>query len=145
MDNHTEIHGLLFSLLFELKFSIAKSLKDNGLDLAPMHQKALAYFSHFPGATQQDMADHTGRDKAQITRLLTELEKRRLISRQRDITDKRSYRIQITKRGQAACEVIKQREKELARKVLDGFSEEEITWLKASLEKMRDNLNTDYS
>lgn len=141
MSNNRGIQGLLFSLMFDLKSGFAKVMKGNRFELAPMHQKALAYFCRFPGATQQEMVDHSGRDKAQITRLLKELEIKGFISREKDESDKRSYRITVMKKGQDAFRELQQHEDYIFGKLLEGFSENEIFLLKKSLEKMRNNLS----
>lgn len=140
MNNQKEIQNLLFSLMFDLKSALTKAMKGNHFDLAPMHQKVLAYFCHFPGATQQELVEQSGRDKAQITRLLKELEIKGFISRQKDKTDKRSFRVHLTEKGNDAFVELKQHEDVIMRKLLAGFTENELAELEISLKKMRKNL-----
>ena len=140
MNNHQQIQNLLFSLLFDLKSGLAKSLKGNRFDLTPMHQKILAYICYFPGTTQQEIVDKTGRDKGQITRLLKELEKKGFIVRQKDEVDKRSFCIQVTEKGVDTFSELKQHEEAITDKLLARFTEKELEQLKLFLEKMRKNL-----
>ncbi len=140
MDKYQEIQHLLFSLLFEMKSGLAKAIRGNRFELAPMHLKALTYFCHYPNSTQQDMADKTGRDKAYITRLLKELEQKGFIHKERDEDDKRSFRIQVTRQGKIAFRELKKHEDTISRKVLTGFSDNELKQLKESLSKMHNNL-----
>lgn len=140
MNTNSQIQNILFSLLFELKASLAKSMKGNSFGVTPMHHRALAYVYRFPGTTQQEMVNNTGRDKAQITRLLNELEKKGLVSRSRDDTDKRVFRLQLTEKGMDAFLKLKQYEDAVMTTLLKDFPDEELEQLKHSLVKMRSNL-----
>lgn len=140
MGNNKEIQNILFSLMFELKSEFTKSMKGNRFELAPMHQKVLAYFCHFSGSTQQEMVERTGRDKAQITRLLKELEVKGFISRQKDEADKRSYKVRATEKGKAAFMELKKHEDTITGKLLAGFTENELDQLEMLLKRMRKNL-----
>ena len=140
MSNNKEIQSLLFSLMFELKSEFTKAMKGNRFELAPMHQKVLTYFCCFPGATQQELVEQSGRDKAQITRLLKELEVKGFISRQKDESDKRSYKVRATEKGNAAFMELKKHEDTITMKLLAGFTKNELNQLEVSLKKMRKNL-----
>jgi DNA-binding MarR family transcriptional regulator len=140
MNSQQEIQNLLFSLLFEMKSSLARSMKGNRFEMAPMHQKMLAYISNFPGTTQQEMVEKSGRDKAQITRLLKELEKRECIIRSKDQVDKRIFRIELTEKGHTIFNELRRHEDSIIEKLLEDFSASELEQLRASLKKMRGNL-----
>lgn len=58
------------------------------------------------GSRQQDLADKTGKDKASLTKLLENLEKRGLVTRKADERDKRSKRVWLTTAGRKLKEKV---------------------------------------
>ncbi|QBG47419.1 MarR family transcriptional regulator [Verrucomicrobia bacterium S94] len=142
MINRQEIQQLIFAVLFEYKSALSKALKDNRFDLAPMHFRALAYFARHPEATQQQLVEKSGRDKAQITRLIKELENKDFLRRKRDDTDRRSFRISLTAEGRTAYKELKKLEDKITDRLMAGFNSEEIEGLKNHLQNMLQNLRT---
>ena len=53
-----------------------------------------------PGVTQSDIAYRTYKDKTNITRILEVLERRRLVRRDSDSSDKRVFRVSLTIEGE---------------------------------------------
>jgi DNA-binding MarR family transcriptional regulator len=49
-----------------------------------MEGKVLGYFCRHPGNTQSDLAQHSGRDKAQLTRLIARLKEAGLLEARAD-------------------------------------------------------------
>ena len=71
-----------------------------GLDITPDMYFILRYlWSEQDGSRQQELADKTGKDKASLTKLIDNLEKRQLVVRTADERDKRSKRIWLTEEG----------------------------------------------
>ncbi len=71
-----------------------------GLDITPDMYFILRYlWGEQDGSRQQELADKTGKDKASLTKLLDNLEKRNLVKRTADETDRRSKRVWLTASG----------------------------------------------
>ena len=50
-----------------------EAVREDGEGLAPMEARTLRFLAHHEGSTQRDMAQHTGRDKAQSARIVKTL------------------------------------------------------------------------
>lgn len=78
-----------------------------GLDITPDMYFILRYlWGERDGCRQQELADRTGKDKASLTKLLDNLEKRDLVKRAADETDRRSKRIWLTGAGKKLKEKV---------------------------------------
>jgi DNA-binding MarR family transcriptional regulator len=78
-----------------------RALRDAGHELTHMDAKVLGYFARHPGATQSDLAAHSGRDKAQLARLIRGLRDKGLLEARADDADRRSTRLDLTAQGRA--------------------------------------------
>jgi DNA-binding MarR family transcriptional regulator len=58
--------------------------------------------------TQQQMADRLSVDKSRVSRLCTALERKNLIARERDASDRRNLRLGLTDSGEAAAARLRQ-------------------------------------
>ncbi len=91
---------LLFSTLVkEVRHGISQALKDQGYKIAPPDITILSLIYRQPGMSLQTLVISLGKDKAQITRKVKELEQKGLLSRQRDPEDNRSYQLFLTVEG----------------------------------------------
>lgn len=78
-----------------------RALRAGGHALSHMDTKVLAYFARHPGATQSELVAYSGRDKAQLARLVRGLRDQGLLEARADEEDRRSTRLQLTASGQA--------------------------------------------
>lgn len=95
----SELSTLFSSLFTHYKRSLTMALKARGYALAAADIKLLGYLHQNPGASMQKLATVTVKDKAQITRKVRELEGKKLIYRQKDAVDNRSYQLFLTPEG----------------------------------------------
>ncbi|RFS19082.1 MarR family transcriptional regulator [Chitinophaga silvatica] len=78
-----------------------------GIDITPDMYFVLKYlWAGGDGSKQQELANKTGKDKASLTKLLDNLEKRELVQRTTDERDKRSKRIWLTLPGKRLKEKV---------------------------------------
>ena len=117
-----------------------RSLRAGPHDLAHMEIKVLGFFARRPGATQSDLAAHSGRDKAQLARLIRGLRDRGLLDAAADETDKRSTRLWLSETGKAMFAALHRHDGALAETALEGMSEAERATLLDLLERVRANL-----
>jgi DNA-binding MarR family transcriptional regulator len=91
--------------LFEgIKARMGSALRDTGDTLTPMAMRLLSHCLAHPGASQQALVELSARDKGQVARLIKELDQQGMLVREDSPDDKRSYRLQVTPTGRAACE-----------------------------------------
>ena len=81
--------------------------------------------------TSADMARQMCHDAGAMTRLVDQLEKRGLLSRQRDTTDRRVVNLVLAPEGRALADSLKSRVVDFLNVALSDFSKDELaTWLK---------------
>ena len=68
---------------------------------------ALAELATGPGLSQQDLADRLGLEKSTISRLVTGLERKGWITRERDPDNRRYYRLQLTRTGKTTARKVR--------------------------------------
>jgi DNA-binding MarR family transcriptional regulator len=117
-----------------------RSLRAGPHDLAHMEIKVLGFFARRPGATQSDLAAHSGRDKAQLARLIRGLRDRGLLDATADETDKRSTRLALSEDGKAMFAALNRHDGALAETALEGIAEADRATLLDLLERVRANL-----
>ena len=135
-----EVLESLQAVMHALRAHGRRALSAQQADLAPMEAKALGYFVRHPGATQSDLVAHSGRDKAQIARLIAKLRERGLLDVRSDAADRRSVCLEPTARARAIHAGIQQETDRIWRQAVAGFSAAESGQLAALLERIRLNL-----
>ena len=117
-----------------------RSLRAGPHDLAHMEIKVLGFFARRPGATQSDLAAHSGRDKAQLARLIRGLRDRGLLDAAADEADKRSTRLSLSETGKAMFAALHRHDGALAETALEGIAAADRATLLDLLERVRANL-----
>lgn len=133
----------LQSLLFGLRsrFHVQLREAESGGGLAPMEMRVLQHLAHRPGWTQAELVAHTRRDKAQVTRLIQQLETRGLLLREPDANDRRKLRLHITPAGLALQEGLQAQRKQLAACLVRDFDAVELEQLGTLLARLQANLD----
>jgi DNA-binding MarR family transcriptional regulator len=120
-----------------------RSLREGQHDLAHMEVKVLGFFARHPGAAQSDLVVNSGRDKAQVARLIRGLRDRGLLEAEVDEADRRSTRLSLSAEGKALHAALHRNDGKLAEIALAGMSEEERATLLGLLARVRSNLEAD--
>jgi DNA-binding MarR family transcriptional regulator len=120
-----------------------RSLREARHDLAHMEVKVLGFFARHPGGSPSDLVAHSGRDKAQVARLIRGLRDRGLLDAEADASDRRSTRLSLSGAGQELYTALHSHDGELAEAALAGMSAQECATLRALLAKVRANLESD--
>ena len=79
-----------------------------GIPLSMAEGVVLAELLAAGDVTQQQLADRLGLDKSRISRMCSALERKRLLTRQRDEGNRRNLRVQITESGTDAASRLRQ-------------------------------------
>ncbi len=130
---------LLFELVHRIKTTIMKELRSAEINLTPMHLIVLRNLSKYGEQSQQQIACRLNRDKAQIARVVTELERKGLISKTQDPGDKRCIKLCINHESKECLQKFTEIEKNIIGQLLEGFSDEDTKAFTCTLERIHMN------
>lgn len=136
-DVFESIHAIMH--LFRARQMRAPAAQE--AELTHMEGKVLGFFARQPGATLSDLVAHSGRDKAQLTRLIKALRDKDLLVAETDAVDRRQTRLRPSPAGEALHASYRRVAAEAATLALQGVSEAERANLLAVLERVRTNLD----
>ncbi|HSV34339.1 MAG TPA: MarR family transcriptional regulator [Ramlibacter sp.] len=135
-----DVLELVHRVMHEYRSLQFRSLKDGPHDITHMEAKVLGFFGHHPGATQSDLAQHTGRDKAQLARLIKGLRDRSLLVAHVDEADRRNVRLSLSDDGQGLQRSLRQQGRRLSAQAVSGLSRPDSRQLVSLLGQVLDNL-----
>ncbi|MGP1718046.1 MAG: MarR family winged helix-turn-helix transcriptional regulator [Methylophilus sp.] len=141
-DDKHQVFETIHRLMHHFRARQYRFIQESGVDLTHMQHKVLGFFARHPAATLSDMVSYTGKDKAQIARLITEVRSKGLLDATPDASDKRISRLSLTPEGNKVFESLKTSEKELSELAVQGLSEEEYKTLLILLAKIKSNIAT---
>lgn len=101
----------LISLSKTHNFYINKHIK-NGTDILPSQYYMLLFLYYEMGTTQSDIAKACLMDRSGVSRAFKDFEEKGLIVREVDETNKRAYKITLTKKGIETSEFLIEKERE---------------------------------
>ena len=137
---NTEVLDRLHGLMHGLRRHLQEAVRQDGECLGPMEARCLAYFMRHDGATQSDLVQHSGRDKAQIARIVKALHERGLLQSRPDPDDGRSQRVGVTAEGQALQRKMQQHRVRFEKTMMTGLTEGDRATLLALLDRLQDNV-----
>ena len=117
-----------------------RAMQRGQVDLAHVQGKVLAFFARHPGATQKELAGHSGRDKGQLARLIAELKQRGLLEGAVDEADRRSVRLRLTAEGQRVHLALHRRARALAEQAVARITVDERRQFIALIGKLTEGL-----
>jgi DNA-binding MarR family transcriptional regulator len=129
--------GVAF-LLSQVGAYAAYSFEDGllALDLKPHHAGLLRMLASNPGLTQRVLCGLFGIFPSRLVLLLDRLEKRGFIERRSDPSDRRSYRVHLTKAGRKALAAIGKVTRQLEGDLCGALNRKERAQLTAFLERI---------
>lgn len=146
--NHSSDHPeaedvleLVHRVMHQVRSQQYQVLRDGPHDITHMESKVLGYFGRHPGATQSDLARDSGRDKAQLARLIKGLREQELLAGEEDMADRRNVRLALTAAGQAVLRSLRQQAEHLAVKAVNGLDAAEQAQLLTLLRRVSTNLD----
>jgi DNA-binding MarR family transcriptional regulator len=135
-----ELLELVHTVMHQVRSQQYQALRDGPLALTHMESKVLGYFGRQPGATQSDLVQHSGRDKAQLARLIKGLRERGLLDAEADEADRRNLRLRLTAEGQGLLRLLQKQTRKVGQQAVAGLSGQERDQLRALLQRLHDNL-----
>ena len=101
-----------------------RNFRKIGLEITPEQWTVLAYLWKEDGVTQQKLCDATFKDKPSMTRLIDNLVKQRLVTRDTSPHDRRSNHIYLTKEGRSIKDTANDAVKTTVDSALAGIDQE---------------------
>nr|WKN35263.1 MarR family transcriptional regulator [Tunicatimonas sp. TK19036] len=92
------------------------------------------------GQTQQQLANLTNKNKASITHLIDNLEKRKLVKRVTDEQDRRNKLIMLTSDGTELQDILTKVVKQTVKDMTKGLDKKELKGCRKALKKLIQNL-----
>lgn len=135
-----EVLEAMHAILHLYRARQQRSLRAAEHALAHMEVKVLGFFARHPGGSPSDLVAHSGRDKAQVARLIRGLRERGLLDAEADALDRRSTRVSLSAAGRELHASLHSHDGELAAAALAGMSAQECATLRELLAKVRANL-----
>jgi len=115
---------------------LTKKFADAGFDISYEQWSILIHLYRRDGQTQQELSNIAVKDKAAITRLLNVLEKKNIVLRIPDRTDKRSNLVYLTNKAKQFQEELMALVEEMLREADKGISFEEMEQCRTTLNKI---------
>lgn len=138
-----EVLELVHTVMHQFRSQLFQALRQSTHELTHMESKVLGFFVRRPGATQSDLVQHTGRDKAQLARLIKGLRERGLLDAVADASDRRNVRLHLTEQGLAIQRAMHGHARALEAQAVAGLNEADKAQLLALLRHVRSNLAGD--
>jgi Transcriptional regulators len=138
-------YEILFALL-SVKVSsginrkLYRKFSEAGIEITPEQWTVMHYLWGKEGVTQQELCDHTFKDKPSMTRLIDNLTKGGFVSRQVNASDKRINLIYLTEKGRKAESEIQPVVTKNIKMALEGVSDEEFVIIRSALSKIFNNI-----
>lgn len=130
----------LHSVMHLYRSARTQAFRDEEQDVTHMETRVIAYFDHHPGATLSDLVQHSGRDKAQLTRLIRGLREKAYLEATEDAQDRRSTRLHLTAAGKALQRQLKKSAHTVLEQAVSGMSEQQRGELVSLLTLLQENL-----
>ncbi len=115
-------------------------LRDGPHELTHLEGRLLGFFARRPGATLSDLAEHFGRDKGQLARLIKTLKDQGLLLAATDETDRRSVRLSLSAEALAIHKTLQRQVGVLSHVALQGLTDPERLQLQSLLDRVKANL-----
>jgi len=134
------IHKNLFELLFTIDLKMKDIIQEEDSGLSMLQVAILRILVTEGEMSLVDVAQKTGKDKSQITRVVQNLVKKGILRKERSETDRRSFILRLNSGVKDKMAFYMAKEQEIITEMLDGVSDKEQASLDKTLLKMYKNL-----
>ncbi len=123
-----------------LRIQIDRALDGAGLGLTAGEARTLAYVSLYPASRQTTLAAQMNVEPMTLVTFLDRLERRGLVARETDPTDRRAKTVQLAPDVQQTLEQVLGITRKVQEEALRDFDPDEIEKLRGLLKRMRSNI-----
>lgn len=135
-----DIFEAMHELLHLFRSRMREDMESMEPGLTPNEVRVLMYVGRHPGHTQRDLVDHSHMDKAQLARMLAQLQEQGWLDREPDARDRRVRCLSLSPQGQALFDRLRQSRQALAARLLKDWEPAAQQQLMALLERARDSV-----
>ncbi|MDD9934090.1 MAG: MarR family transcriptional regulator [Myxococcales bacterium] len=132
---------LVHTVMHQVRSQQHRLLRAGGHGITHMEVRVLGYLARHAGATQRDIARDTGRDKAQLARLIKSLREQGLLASEADPQDRRNHRLSLTDAGKSVLQELQKHSAAVATKAVATLSPAEVDQLASLLRRVQRNLD----
>ena len=132
---------LVHGVMHQFRSRQYQVLRDGAHDVTHMESKVMGFFAHHPDATLSDLVAHSGRDKAQLAKLVKGLRERALLVGEPDPADRRNVRLRLSDAGRGVQRALRSEAHALNTRAVDGLDAAEQAQLIALLGRLKANLD----
>lgn len=144
MENYGFARELILQMLktrMAFRQTLQRVLKRNNIDITFEMLQIMNCLWHKQGVSQQVLAEKTAKDKACLTNLMTNLEKKGFVIRKEDPNDRRSRLVYLTSKGEDVNNNIRPFIMEMYSKAEIKMEIEDVTLCINQLKKLDEILN----
>ncbi len=135
MIDNRQLFGEVMHVSHFLRFGHGKP----AVKMAPGQQRILAILGQRAPITQRNLTDESGVSPATLSELLSKMEAKDLIKREKSEADRRVTIVMLTKKGNALAQKIAEHETNLADEVFGCLNDEQRSELSAALNSVITN------
>lgn len=140
----SELEGAIFFWLHQAHHAMRREIlarfQERGYALTPEQWALLMSLWVRDGRSQAELARATARDEPSVTRLLDGLEEQRLVAREPNPADRRSYRVVLTAGGRRLHEQLRPVVADVMARAVAGLGAAQKRAVRAALRQIRENL-----
>ncbi len=129
-----DVFEVLHDLMHLFRARLLQSLERIQPGLTFNEFRILMHAGRHPGITQKELVEHSNTDKAQMARMLTQLQDKGWLERSASEADKRVRCLQLSAQGQQLFAQLKNQREQIAAELLRDFPVEQQTQLHALLQ-----------
>ena len=128
-----DVFEVLHDLMHLFRARLLQSLERIQPGLTFNEFRILMHAGRHPGITQKELVEHSHTDKAQMARMLTQLQDKGWLERSASEADKRVRCLQLSAQGQQLFAQLKNQREQIAAELLRDFPVEQQTQLRELL------------
>jgi DNA-binding MarR family transcriptional regulator len=137
-DSH---YYLVIRTAMHMKTALYRTLHHAGLGVTPEQWSVLSCLWHADGQHQSELATKTGRDKFTISRIVSLLEKKGLVTSRPDSRDKRRSNVFLSQNGRELQGPVTRIVEDFSEELFQGMTQEELNELRRILEHIVSNIH----
>ncbi|MDR0227369.1 MAG: MarR family transcriptional regulator [Burkholderiaceae bacterium] len=137
-----DIFEAMHELLHLFRARMREDMQALDADLTPNEVKVLMFVGRHPGRTQKDLVDHSHMDKAQLARMLAQLQDKGWLDREPDARDRRVRCLRLSAQGQTLADALRRSRQALAARLLQDWEPAAQRQLMDLLERARDSVES---
>ena len=136
-----DVFEAMHDLMHAYRAHMVRAMASVHPELTLNEVRALSFIGRHPGATQKELVNHSGADKAQVARMVGMLEDKGWLERVPNAEDKRSRCLALSEQGQVVFKAMRASRQALSASLLKNCDGETQAQLLTLLARVRSNVD----